>query len=79
MFALLTAVAAVTKSFAREQTVLLPYNADVAALLSDAAHHERTYEDIAGVERHEFLGDHDGWSWRVVLAVPVAPQAARHR
>lgn len=79
MFALLAACAAVTKSFAREQTVFLPYRSDVAALLSDAAHHERSYETISGVECVEYQGDHDGWAWRIVLTHDAAPQAARYR
>jgi len=79
MFALLAASAAVLKSAAREQTVLLPYTADLAILLADSCERATAYETITGAEHRAFHGTHDGWDWRVVLTMPVAPQAARYR
>ncbi len=79
MFALLAASAAVLKSAAREQTVQLAYTPDLAILLADSCTRASAYETIAGVECRAFEGDHDGWEWRVVLTMPLAPQAARYR
>jgi hypothetical protein len=73
------ASAAIDSSAQKNGSTYLPYCAEMAAFLDNAANHVRTYEDIAGVERHEYQGESADGYWRVVLSVPAAPQAARFR
>lgn len=67
------AAAAIESSATRNQTTLLRYCPEMAAYLDNAAHHVRTYEDISGIERHEYIGESADGSWRVVLSVALPP------
>jgi hypothetical protein len=76
------AFAAVACSAERNNTTMLPFCADVLAVLRSeqvGATKVTSYTDIAGWERVEVYGSYAGGDWRVVLSTPPAPQAARYR